>query len=239
MIRYYSAAPQQTAWTKLGDGALIVSLLAALPVTWFFDGSLIRPDVVHHLSGSLQLKPDDTFVAFLSHPQYGAKDSDVPAGQFWGFFAVNVDRRAHGFPLITSYRMGRPIVELTSTPDRQGDPQPERHMGSAVQTAIAAALQQSTLDDARTIRAVWAEERIITERNYLAWTTSTFLWWVALFVGMSILILLARFGFILFTRNHAARMAALAAAGKCQHCAYDLRGLEFSERCPECGSLQE
>jgi len=27
------------------------------------------------------------------------------------------------------------------------------------------------------------------------------------------------------------------ARGRCPDCGYDLRGLEFSERCPECGRL--
>ena len=39
-------------------------------------------------------------------------------------------------------------------------------------------------------------------------------------------------------RRDRGRLQRLA-TGRCAECGYDLRGLEFNERCPECGQLVE
>jgi hypothetical protein len=40
-----------------------------------------------------------------------------------------------------------------------------------------------------------------------------------------------------FKGHLAARQHRLRSSGKCLKCGYDMTGLDFNERCPECGEL--
>lgn len=62
--------------------------------------------------------------------------------------------------------------------------------------------------------------------------------WIGLLLGVQLVLI----GIARITTRYArihlhGRRKERASDGRCHHCGYDLRGLEFTDRCPECGTL--
>ena len=57
-----------------------------------------------------------------------------------------------------------------------------------------------------------------------------------MFFATAFVIQFLRFGSLWMTDKRLQREARRRASGKCMNCGYDLTGLEFNERCPECGA---
>ncbi len=69
------------------------------------------------------------------------------------------------------------------------------------------------------------------------WVSSSLIWWALLsIVGVAVARTLVLF-FHLGKGHRASRRQVRLRSGRCATCGYNLQGLEFSERCPECGSL--
>jgi predicted Zn-ribbon and HTH transcriptional regulator len=58
-----------------------------------------------------------------------------------------------------------------------------------------------------------------------------------LMFGSAAVIQVLKFGSSLVLARRMGRRAQLRAEGKCHVCGYDMTGLEFNERCPECGQI--
>jgi hypothetical protein len=243
-MRYYSAAQERSGWSRAADAALFVSLGLALPAAWICDQQIERADTVASVVGSLEVGEDGEFIARVSDPESRlGEDSLFEDAKFWGFFRADVDRMRRGFPLATSEVWRRPVISLTPRQDRpeyRGSI-PDAGYGSELyHDVIGAAVVASDRPEARTVARHFQDRGgAWTEQNWGAWAAGVMLWWVALFAVLSVLILLARIGTFGFLRQKAVKEQSLAARGQCRFCGYDLRGLEFSERCPECGELQE
>jgi hypothetical protein len=100
--------------------------------------------------------------------------------------------------------------------------------------AIQHSLKQ---DDQLAALEAWNNSEVRKESRWWAWGASATLWWIVMVfassISISILSYITRIG-------HSAvkqRRARLAAEGKCAVCGYDMTGLEFNERCPECGEV--
>ena len=71
----------------------------------------------------------------------------------------------------------------------------------------------------------------------LGWVFGWVLWCVALWIIMLSGIGMTRLFVLTVLAKQQGRRVKLRRSNKCPHCGYDLRGLEFKERCPECGNL--
>jgi len=242
-MRYYSASHERSGWSRAADVALLVSLGLALPAAWVCDRQVEDIDTISNVVGSLKITSGGGFIARISDPEARlGEDAFVEDESFWGFFRADVDQLQRGFPLTTSHVTRQPVIGLTPRQDRPEfrDAQPDASRGSAVYAAVRDAVAASDRPEAKAVARYFggAAGGAVVEQNWGAWAASVMLWWVALFVAFSVLLILARIATFGFHRQKAVKEATLASQGRCPFCGYDLRGLEFSERCPECGELQ-
>jgi hypothetical protein len=243
-MRYYSAAQERTGWSRAADAALFISLGLAIPATWLCDRQIEDVETLASVSGTLTVQPDGSFIARVSNPEERLGEGPGMADEnFWGFFRADVDRIKRGFPLTTSHVTRKPVVSVWPRQDRPQlrESDVDARQGSAFyEDVIRPAVEASSRPEAIAV-AHWFRypDPARTEPQWGAWAAGVMLWWVSLFAIGSVLILVARLATFGFLRQKAVKELALSAQGRCPFCGYDLRGLEFSERCPECGELQE
>jgi len=224
-------------WSRAGDISLILAFVLALPVTWFFNETMTQTEPVASVVGVLQRDGEGGYAAHLSHEDEEDLTHGVPQAQLWGAFDVQVDRMERGFPVVTSVLTRQPIIELTRF-SRAVGPKPDVSPGSEARDAIRRALRADDEPEPALILDLWEAGGVRAEQQYLGWVAGSVLWAVTLFVVFSLLILFARIATILMLRQQSAVASERIAAGCCPNCGYSLRGLEFSERCPECGQIQ-
>lgn len=231
LVRYYAASPDRTVWTRAGDVALIVAFVMAFPAAWLADRTSARPAPGIAFAGTL-VEHDGRWRAILYDE---AAAPELPRG-YRGSFSLELRRQHRGLPLVSTTATLPPRVVINEPGGRTrvneglGPEDPER-------LAIEAAIRESDSVAAEVAIERWREAEPGLDRHPLAWIMNAGLWWIVLFVLASAGLLLTRFVVILVTGNRAARRAMLEAQGRCASCGYDLRGLEFNERCPECGDL--
>jgi len=238
-IRYYSASRRATLWTRLADWSLIVSFALAVPAVWWCNANVARAEQAYGVVGLVQRDAEGVFSAHVADRDAEARVYNVPRDEQFAYHQIDVDRLVRGFPLETSVLTRQPIITLREVGTAREMSEIETEERTPVGESIRTGVRRSGVPDAREIADLWQEGGARTENNWLAWIAGSFLWWVTLFVSFSIVILVLRLFSIAVLRSKSARWDELAKQGLCPHCGYDLRGLEFSERCPECGELQE
>ncbi len=233
LIRYYSASREETPWTRAGDAMLFITLVLALPAVLLCDASVIRPSVALEQKGTLDRASAGHMDARLAEPERNPPWTERTVGTF----TLQLVEESRGWPLSTSIQT-LPLrieydllLEPKSRPDTGGiDDEPKRD-------AIEAALVREDRQ-----RLLLAMERNTPERKsepLLRWALGAGLWWVFLYIAGMCLLGLARLGAAVWQRQVDSRARRFARLGRCIHCGYDLRGTEFSERCPECGELAD
>jgi hypothetical protein len=238
-IRYYSASREHTAWTRAADASLIFAFLVAFPITWVLNGQVERVDLLHAVTGVIQRTTDGALTVYVAREDAPASDFGIPAAELHGYFTMRVDEMDMGFPLVTSRLIRQPIVEVRRYPRVQAVAEVDLSPGAPMREAIEAALERTDTTAAREALALWRDGAARTETILTAWIGSSLIWCLLVFVALSMAITIARLFTVVFGRHRAAARAMAHAQGLCPHCRYDLRGLEFSERCPECGNLQQ
>ena len=243
MIDYYSAARPRNTWTRARDASLFVTLVMALPVTWLCDVMVARPTVAAEFSGILSQNEGGVITAELQDVgnrsgTHAPKPLHVPIG----VFRMELIDQRHGWPLTTTVRRLPARVDL----DLRIEPAPRPNASLAADDPIRAAITQSLTSSGRheMLRAWPAPDAmpssragVEVRRSWLGWITSIGVWWIVLVFLCGALIQILKFmSALVFAKRHA-RRASLRAQGKCHTCGYDLTGLEFNERCPECGQL--
>ncbi len=217
------------------DVLLPLSLLLALPATWLMDVTVSRPHQAAFLSGAIGRTPDGAIHAEVID-EFTLQKLWTQGAQIGNFELALIDEH-RGWPMTTSVR--RPATALHMNmfdrPTEQKfvdvrtiDPS----MRSAIEKAVAAAPDER-------VRARWGIAAAAIERHAWGWIAGALLWWILLFIGGAVLIQSLRAATAWFAARSARRALALARKGLCPNCGYNLTGLEWSERCPECGELAE
>ena len=235
LIRYYSATRRYGRWSRMLDIAVVTALVAAWPATWLLDRSYVRVGRSYSISGNLYEDPDEQVWVWLPPPPLPPWDVRGDA-TFIGAFHISIMQgQDHGWPFVTS-RGPRRLelnVEIFDEPRSLGarDLPPD----SPVRHAINSALE--TLGDTRLVAATWDGSAIAGSNRARGW--------VANGLVLSVLLVLAAFGFVALLRigslfrlaEKRQQVARRRQSNRCTACGYDLHGSIFSERCPECGTL--
>lgn len=238
MIRYHSAARARTAWTRAFDMAFVGSFLLAFPAAWLCDAIAIRPTIALSVPG--QFFRDETsvgtFTAALLMPQAprAGGGRGFPNSTPHGSFLLVVEERAHGWPLTTSvHRL--PARVAIDIPSEKG---PRTHALLPVDGPLREALERGLEEDGhdQALAALRSDSTQVRQK-WISWPIASGLWWIMMAFGSSFALGIAKYVTQVFRGAQAARRGQLRAEGKCAACGYDMTGLEFNERCPECGNI--
>lgn len=233
LIRYYSASREETPWTRAADWTLIGSLALALPAVFACNTFVSRAIIVDEHKGMFIRQTDDTRAELL--------DGEAPLGGWptasFGRFDVTIIEVARGWPLITSTRIrpARLNYDMFHEVDARQDTGDEAD--AHLREAVRAVLQRRGHADA--VESLGKSNDAVSWMPPLRWLASTGSWWVFLYALGMVALATARLGAFVYERMKKSRVDHWRKRGLCANCGYDLRGTEFSERCPECGEIAE
>lgn len=236
MIRYYSAPQRQTRWTRARDVAFFTAFFLCLPATWIADWTVSRPSTAVALGGWLGEKtgPDGEQSFDAAMATNARSFGSTPNVKVLGNFNILIVDEFHGWPLTTSVHRRRAVlgIDLLGTPKAQEDVRlaandPKRR---AIENALAEDNQLEALEH-------WRSGGTAVRQHWLNWFIAAGVWWILMVFASSFVIGIAQFIWLHVQRRVLKKRYEWRAEGKCHVCGYDLTGLEFNERCPECGQL--
>lgn len=232
LIEYHSAARPRTAWTQLLDVALFATLLLALPATWLADLVVYRSEVTTELTGYFGKLPAGEITATLLLPD---RMTTVPSDATpIGAFKLPVEHRHQGWPLTTSIARQPARLEI----DLRSASAPQKGVKLMADDPLRAALEQALRDGQQhdALAAILREAPLV-QRHWLGVAASAGIWWIILMFASWVGINCAKLVTLIGRDKIAQQQRRRRAKGQCVACGYNLTGLEFSERCPECGEL--
>ena len=83
----------------------------------------------------------------------------------------------------------------------------------------------------------WREDEVGIDRRIWGWIFNTALWWVILSAMLSFLGAALWVIQLIFLHNQQLLASQRHQEGLCANCGYNLYGLDFHGRCPECGTI--
>jgi hypothetical protein len=231
-IRYYSASHQRTRWSNALDAALILTFLLALPVSLVLEYLVVRHAVVNAQHGRMDQQSDGGIASVLVDPDEAA--AGWSAARPYGEFILYQTRLHRGWPWSTRWQ-DTPYqlsINIFSQPDLTAEQalanQP--HIAQAVELALVRGERVDVL-------RAWQEGSTQRSRSWLISIVNALFVWLMLYVFAFVLISLARLMVGMYQIRTKRAAAERRRRGYCVACGYDMRGLEFHARCPECGDL--
>jgi hypothetical protein len=232
LIRYYSAARPQTAWAKALEWALVLALLLAAPAMLLSELAVTRTAVTMQVQGQIVRGEDGAFLAVV---QESPTNAWWPVGAPYGEFFIELAEIDRGWPFTSSFVRQPARLDLNLFAEQGMRKDVQLRADSPLRAAIEKALSQP--EHRRTLEATSDRSTYPARRYWLGSIVGAVIWWMILSFASFILIRFVQFGTMVVLARRAEVKARRIARGRCPVCGYDMRGLEFNERCPECGSL--
>jgi hypothetical protein len=231
-IRYYSAARDESAWAKAAEWVLPLAVVLAVVIVLVLETLVVEIVPLESYHGSLAMPDDGTLVAALAR-----RDKMIPPlpGRPFGDFTVSVVDERRGLLITTAINDRRVSLDLNLFDEVGTRIDARLAPDSAERAAIADAVMRRGLD--LTLPGPAATPASDFGRVWTGTLLGAALWAFAIAVVLMIALRLARLGWLVQGAKKADRAADMLAQGRCHACGYDLQGLEFNERCPECGAL--
>ncbi|MDY7107530.1 MAG: hypothetical protein SYC29_02735 [Planctomycetota bacterium] len=234
LIGYYSANRPRTGWTRAAEWALVVALILAVPAMLLCEALITRTVLTDQVQGLIVRGGDaGSFVAVVQEEPGKAW---WPPGEPYGEFFIEVAQLHRGWPFTTSITREPARLDLNVFAEQGMRRDVQLPADAPLRKALERALAESGEQEKVQRRAAAPAARP-PQRTWLGSIVGTAMWWMILTFVAFITIRLMQFATMIMRAQHAARMADRLARGRCPSCGYDLRGLEFNERCPECGTL--
>ena len=149
----------------------------------------------------------------------------------WRLRVTEVHR---GWPLTTSVHRQPAQLDL----DILSEPRERLDATLATDDPIRIAIADELKQEEQTeIIAAWAQTGADARYQWTNWLIAAAGWWILMVFASMVMIQIVRIITLRVRDYRTVRRHNRAAEGKCAQCGYDLTGLEFNERCPECGTL--
>jgi hypothetical protein len=233
LIRYYSAHRPVSPWDAALRWAVLLALVFAPLAVFLTDRMVARgPTTLAQVHGRLWTEADGSIWAELVAPERAFDPIEAPVRSD---FLLSVRALNYGLPFPSS-RLERPATVDFVYADRVGETSVVLAAGEPRRRAIEAALRREDLN-----RILEAFTRSEPHRAILSagWIAGVIVWWFALALVLVAVIRLAQLAYLIARQKRRERRHERRQSGLCHRCGYDLRGLEFSGRCPECGAIME
>ena len=232
LIEYYSATRQRTAWTRAAERSLLLTIPLAVAGMLISEALITESILVQQVQGKLTGPRGGPLVAEICDPDLPMWGSEPNP---WGEFSIQFVDRRNGWPLASMIIHSTPEVDLddfTQVGTQRGVTLGADHpAGTAIERALENPRHREAL-------IAWREQDSLeAHRSYVGSIVGVVLWWVLLSFASFVGIGATRYQVMIFKGRRTRRAAGRIARGRSAPCGDDLRGLEFNERCPECGSL--
>ena len=232
MIRYYSATRRRTVWTTAMDIALAGAVGMAWPTVWLADQFYIRTDPTVLVGGKVYQDVGGSFRANLAGDELPFEL--VRDSVFYANFEFSIASERRGWPFVTSHRRPEPSLEMDVFSTGRSKELVDLPSDSPVRAAIAAALFRG--GHAEELE-VWRGSIPGADHRIATWAANGIIWTLLLAFGGGTCVSMARLGWLFISAGRHADRRQRYRQGLCTACGYDLRGNQFGERCPECGTL--
>ncbi len=235
LIRYYSADRPRSVWSRATNIAFAAALAVTAPAVWLVDRAYVLRVSQLQITGRLYESADGTLWA-EAIPDVSLRSTAGDDSVMSGMFQLALGTEHHGWPFGSSRR--HPRAQLSLDLFARGEPQADVDLppDSPRRAAIELALLEAGHDEAV---ALWQGGLPAVSHRLSAWLANGVVWYLLLSYTAWLGISFSRFGWRIAQAGRHTRQQQRQREGRCVACGYDLRASEFSERCPECGTLAE
>lgn len=253
LIRYYSAPRRRTQLTKFVDAGLIAAIVIAFPATYLCDISVRQESVIIDRDGELSRLAGDGVMARILNPDSPVQArKDVPYGEFH----LKLIELRRGWPLKSTHEQTRVILDLNEYDKPVSQRNVQLDADDPLRIAILQAMEPALYSeltmssgDGEEIAALrtgyanlidrWREDSAGIDRRLWAWVFNTAAWWLMLSAIFSLMAAALWVILLIFLHNQQLLASQRQQEGLCANCGYNLFGLDFHGRCPECGTIIE
>lgn len=226
-IRYHSARQRRPRWVRVMDSALLASPCVALAIalgTNYLPGRSVTTTL---LTGRVAIASGGQPIVWLLERTPGSVHFLTPVGDF-SVSRASIER---GFPF-TGMHVDSPPMLDPFRPALRSQPTPP----PAAAVAMDAFIQRELAPD---IAARYSRGTSHSSMSLAGVAANFSVWWLVVLVATWLIVQTLRAMTSIGGAASHLRTERLRRAGRCVHCGYDVRGIAWSERCPECGTLLE
>lgn len=213
------------------DVALFVSLAMAIPAALLSDVMVVHVATAWEQHGRLGRGEGSRLDSILIEKDRASAPWDH--ARPYGTFVLHVPQQQGGLPFVSSRRSLPMRVEV----DLFSEPDVEWLSELSAEHPVRAAIDEAVRQRGGFALELWEGAMVPSTRSWGVMAVNAICWWIALHIASSVVIALLRAGAFVMQQRRTVYQRQMRLLGKCAACGYDLRGLEFSERCPECGEL--
>lgn len=233
-IRYYSASRKRTGWDTAVDIALIATLFLAVGAVILAQQSVERQSIAYDLDGGIYDMGGGQLLAHVNIADRAKNMTGVHLAAAFDYEATEIGR---GWPFASKVITTAPDVSITlTTLGRALETDASMAPDTALRSLIESDMKLVGLDDAV---EHWRSDGDVVNNRPLAWVANWIAWWLMLLIASILLIRLMQFISALYWLGQGYRWRERSRLGRCTSCGYSMQGLEFNEKCPECGELVE
>ena len=216
------------------DVGLAGAVILAWPTVWVADQLYIRTNPATVVSGKVYQYDDGAFRVSLS-----GDDLPLALVRDWVFYAnftFSIAGQRRGWPFISSHRQPEPLLEM----DVFSSGRPKQFVDLPIDSPVRAAIGAALFQGGHTEEVeVWRGVVPAIRHRHATWLANGIIWTLVLTVLVGGSISMLRLGWLFVSVGRSADRRQRRRKGLCTACGYDLRGNQFGERCPECGTLTQ